>query len=152
MSIFPFHVEDSNLLSLSLNILGAEKIWYGIPQIHADKFEAMVEESFPNYRCGSGKQFLTHRNALVSPEWLEEKGIPFTKVCSSIQQSNHFLFVCFEVCVLENIYYVYVHRSHRRLVNLQLRCHGPIIKATTQTKTGPKPSISGGPTGCLCMK
>lgn len=43
---FCWHVEDCQINSLNYNHLGADKIWYFIPQNYKSKFDGFVERKY----------------------------------------------------------------------------------------------------------
>ena len=73
-SIFPPHVEDMQLYSLSYNLKGAPKIWDCIPASHATEFRSLVHDLLPNAKqCPNA---LHHKNFLLDPQVILDHNIP----------------------------------------------------------------------------
>lgn len=76
---FAWHTEDMDLYSINYLHTGAPKTWYSIPTKHAREFEELSKRLLPSsYRICSS--FLRHKTTLISPNVLEENGIPFNRV------------------------------------------------------------------------
>ncbi|KAL1921711.1 uncharacterized protein VTP21DRAFT_10353 [Calcarisporiella thermophila] len=71
---FAWHVEDMDLYSINYLHFGAPKQWYAIPAYHRDKFERLMQNTFPqDYQLCS--QFLRHKTFIVSPTFLAKSGV-----------------------------------------------------------------------------
>lgn len=72
---FAWHVEDMDLFSINYIHFGAPKLWYSVPQRHAERFETALAGYFPQdaQRCG---QFLRHKSFTMSPSQLANDKIP----------------------------------------------------------------------------
>ncbi|GMH38424.1 hypothetical protein BSKO_06308 [Bryopsis sp. KO-2023] len=81
---FCWHVEDHFLYSLNYMHHGADKVWYGIPEACATKFEALLRSTFPD-RFKRDPDLMHQLVTMVSPSFLLEQGIT---VCKSIQQTG----------------------------------------------------------------
>lgn len=88
-SVFSFHVENYNLNAISYLHFGAPKVWYAIPELHAEAFETVCKRFFPaNYDACSAP--LRHRTLLIDRSKLEEFDFPVTE---AIHQENQFIIV-----------------------------------------------------------
>ena len=76
-SLFPFHVEDGNLLSLNFHISGAPKLWYGVLPEDIPKVEEILKEHPAASKCGS---YFRHKLHFIDPGYLQSKGIPMFSV------------------------------------------------------------------------
>lgn len=77
-SAFGLHVEDMLFYAFSYNKGPHPKIWYIIPPIYADKLERILHTLFPDElkKCPG---FIQHKYLLLTPEFLNENGIPFAR-------------------------------------------------------------------------
>ena len=66
-SMFPFHVEDGNLLSLNFHISGAPKLWYGVLPEDIPKVEEILKEHPAASKCGS---YFRHKLHFIDPRYL----------------------------------------------------------------------------------
>lgn len=82
---FSWHLEDQDLYSINYIHFGAPKQWYSIPQAYKQKFDDVMKETFPQdyQNC---HDFLRHKTFLVSPTYLESKGIKVNKVVHHEQE------------------------------------------------------------------
>lgn len=74
---FGWHVEDSNLLSVSILQEGKPKFWYCVPNTEGSKLEAFSREATKQYLC---KLLIRHKLILIPPSVLKKNGIKFGKV------------------------------------------------------------------------
>jgi JmjC domain, hydroxylase/jmjN domain len=78
-SLFCFHVEDSDLYGINYLHIGAPKTWYTIPVAHRPRFETLCQRLFPDHH-NACKQFLRHKQTLVSLDVLRKHNIPYGRV------------------------------------------------------------------------
>eukprot|EP01138_Halocafeteria_seosinensis_P012203 gb/GECG01012471.1/.p1 GENE.gb/GECG01012471.1/~~gb/GECG01012471.1/.p1 ORF type:complete len:529 (+),score=71.58 gb/GECG01012471.1/:1-1587(+) len=78
-SMFAWHKEDMDLLSINYLHFGAPKTWYGVPPVLAKRFEAMAEGYFGSERRNCA-QFLRHKTTLMSPKKLRDANISYVKL------------------------------------------------------------------------
>ncbi|OAL42566.1 JmjC-domain-containing protein, partial [Pyrenochaeta sp. DS3sAY3a] len=71
----PLHVEDGGAGSANLLVGGADKHWLVIHRSSASKLEKCVRKEFRQPKPCS--QFVRHYNLILSPSWLEERGISY---------------------------------------------------------------------------
>ena len=71
-SMFPFHVEDGNLLSLNFHISGEPKLWYGVLPEDIPRVEEILKEHSEASKCGS---YFRHKNHFVDMGYLQTRGI-----------------------------------------------------------------------------
>ena len=76
-SMFPFHVEDGNLLSLNFHITGAPKLWYGVQPQYIERVEKILQAHPAAQKCSS---FFRHKHHFIDPSYLQSKGIPVYSV------------------------------------------------------------------------
>lgn len=78
-STFVWHVEDMDFGSMNYIHFGAAKQWYCVPPKYGYAFERCALKVFPNIAklC---KNFLRHKNTLISPKLLEDHGVPYQKM------------------------------------------------------------------------
>jgi hypothetical protein len=76
---FAWHLEDQDLYSINYLHFGAPKQWYSIPQGDKARFEAVVRDLFTD-EYKNCPDFLRHKTFLVSPQYLESKGVTVNKV------------------------------------------------------------------------
>lgn len=78
-SLFCFHVEDADLYGINFLHVGAPKTWYTIPTNHRARFDALCERLYPDHfqNC---KQFMRHKQMLISLDVLRKNNIPFGRV------------------------------------------------------------------------
>lgn len=87
MSLFPWHVEDMDLYSITYLHFGKSKEWYCIPPKFKSKFEELSRKLFPK-ESQDCEHFLKHKTTLISPNYLLENGIP---VYVAIQEPGEFI-------------------------------------------------------------
>lgn len=80
---FAWHTEDLDLYSLSYLHFGAPKTWYVVPPKYAHLLERLANDHFKGNHSVCA-DFLSHKLTLISPEILEQNGIPFNKVQYSL--------------------------------------------------------------------
>ena len=87
-SVFAYHTEDFDLYSVNYLHTGAPKTWYFIPPSAKERFEQLCMGFAPDLfkEC---KQFLRHKEIIVSPQLLKNHNIPYVKV---IQRPGDFIF------------------------------------------------------------
>jgi JmjC domain, hydroxylase len=78
-SLFCFHVEDADLYGINYLHLGAPKTWYTIPVSHRARFEALCQRLYPSH-FDACKEFMRHKQGLISLDVLQKHGIPFGRV------------------------------------------------------------------------
>jgi len=76
-SMFPWHTEDGNLLSLNFHLQGAPKIWYGVQPQYIEKVEQIMKAHPAAEMCES---FLRHKSHFIDPSYLQRQGIPVFKL------------------------------------------------------------------------
>lgn len=86
-TVFPWHREDRNLLSINYMHNGREKLWYTIPHECAERFEIEIrneiekipssERSALNMNCNL---IVRHKIVLAPPSFLKKHNIKFGKV------------------------------------------------------------------------
>lgn len=78
-ALFAWHLEDQDLHLINFLHFGAPKQWYAIPQSQHEKFYLIMAEAFPedSKQCS---EFLRHKTFVLSPQYLESKGIKVNKV------------------------------------------------------------------------
>ena len=76
--MFGWHKEDLDLYSINYLHHGKPKFWYSVDLDCNKKFEAFMQENFPEHfkRCG---EFIRHKNTLVNPKVLIDHGIKMVK-------------------------------------------------------------------------
>mmetsp|Transcript_6165 Transcript_6165/g.7063 ORF Transcript_6165/g.7063 Transcript_6165/m.7063 type:complete len:572 (+) Transcript_6165:66-1781(+) len=78
-SMFGWHTEDMELNSVNYLHHGAPKVWYTVPPAHADRLESLAKSQFGD-EANNCKEFMRHKNIMISPSNLKSAGIPFVKV------------------------------------------------------------------------
>ena len=76
-SMFPFHVEDGNLLSMNFHITGAPKLWYGVQPRDIERVEEILQEHPTAQKCRS---FFRHKHHFIDPAYLQSRGVPVYSV------------------------------------------------------------------------
>ena len=76
-SMFPWHAEDGNLLSLNFHLQGAPKIWYGVQPQYIEKVEQILKAHPAAKECES---FFRHKHSFIDPSYLQSQGIPIYSV------------------------------------------------------------------------
>mmetsp|Transcript_15904 Transcript_15904/g.31891 ORF Transcript_15904/g.31891 Transcript_15904/m.31891 type:complete len:372 (-) Transcript_15904:5378-6493(-) len=71
---FAWHTEDLDLYSINFIHHGNPKTWYAIPPSQRDKFEKLCVKLYPSH-FDDCKQFLRHKQALISPDVLNRHGL-----------------------------------------------------------------------------
>ena len=79
MSSFAWHTEDIDLFSINYHHYGKPKFWYSVGARESRKLERKLKESLPEElkKC---KLFQRHKYLLLTPEWLDEHNIKYSKV------------------------------------------------------------------------
>lgn len=75
LSTFCWHVEDHYTLSANYCHFGATKKWYGIPSLHANRFEQLMRQSAPDL-FKKQPDLLHQLVSLINPAELVRNGIP----------------------------------------------------------------------------
>lgn len=77
-TLFAWHKEDMDLYSINYNHLGKAKYWYSVALSDSQKFEEIMQKSFPeaHKECS---EFLRHKTFLMYPGMLVENGIELHK-------------------------------------------------------------------------
>jgi hypothetical protein len=78
-SMFCFHVEDTDLYGINFLHTGAAKTWYTVPLRARSQFEALCERLYPDHYRGC-RQFMRHKQMLLSIDVLRKHNIPFGRV------------------------------------------------------------------------
>lgn len=78
-SLFCFHVEDADLYGINYLHMGAPKTWYTIPTSARGRFDALCQRLYPAH-YDSCKQFMRHKQGLVSLDVLRKHNIPYGRV------------------------------------------------------------------------
>lgn len=82
---FSWHLEDQDLYSINYIHFGAPKQWYSIPQQYKQKFDEVMKDTFPQDYANC-HDFLRHKTFLVSPAYLESRGVKVNKVIHNEQE------------------------------------------------------------------
>lgn len=82
-SLFCWHVEDHWTYSINYMHEGETKVWYGIPERDAGKFDKFMQSLAPESFVES-KDLLHHMNTMIHPEILRENGIEVFTVHQNI--------------------------------------------------------------------
>ena len=86
-SAFCWHVEDQGLYSINYHHRGEPKVWYGIPEHEAQRFEQEVYRAVPSFF--EDEPSLMHQIVtFVSPNILRARGIP---ICRAVQEEGNFI-------------------------------------------------------------
>ncbi|KAH9255709.1 hypothetical protein BASA81_006103 [Batrachochytrium salamandrivorans] len=86
-SFFPFHTEDVNMFSISVNHLGKPKFWYGIPPEQTSRVQSLAKGNWPN-EASKCSEMMRHKTMLFSPTRLEQAGISF---CRAVQRQGEII-------------------------------------------------------------
>lgn len=86
-TMFGWHKEDLDLYSINLLHLGAPKYWYCIDLDSNDDFEEFSQKMFSN-RFEKCSEYLRHKNTLIHPIVLKNKGIKLRKI---VQKPGEFI-------------------------------------------------------------
>lgn len=86
-SMFAFHTEDYDLYSINYLHTGAPKCWYSVPPSNRSQFESYAKFAFAE-DCKDCEQFLRHKNSMISPKTMKDKGINFNTV---VQEPGEFV-------------------------------------------------------------
>ena len=86
-SFFGWHKEDKDLLSMNYLHFGAPKFWYCVSPKDSPKFDRMSQSLYPHH-YKSCKQFIRHKDVMISPALLRTHGIPFVQ---AKQEENEFV-------------------------------------------------------------
>ncbi|KAI6204949.1 hypothetical protein M3Y94_00736700 [Aphelenchoides besseyi] len=84
-TVFAFHIEDANLLSLNYQHFGEPKIWYAISPVAAPRFERLCAMLYPLF-ARSCHNFLKHKISIIDPKILRHFKIPFSCVVQYPQE------------------------------------------------------------------
>jgi hypothetical protein len=78
-ALFAWHTEDLDLYSVNYLHYGAPKTWYTVPPGARGRLERAAASAAPELftQC---RQFLRHKELLLSPALLRAAGVPFTRV------------------------------------------------------------------------
>lgn len=74
-SFFAWHTEDMDLYSMNYLHFGAPKTWYCVPPAHRRRFETVAQGLAPDL-FRSCKEFLRHKELMISPTLLKQHNIP----------------------------------------------------------------------------
>ncbi|KAK0397779.1 hypothetical protein QR680_002267 [Steinernema hermaphroditum] len=74
-STFCWHVEDHWTYSVNYQHIGATKVWYGIPEEYADKFDEVARSQCPEI-AKRYPDMLHHMTTMIDPNILQDAGIP----------------------------------------------------------------------------
>jgi len=86
-AIFAWHCEDMDLNSVNYLHFGASKVWYAIAPENATRLESLAQ-SFFGECANECKEFMRHKNILISPNQLEKSNIPY---CRAEQHAREFM-------------------------------------------------------------
>nr|XP_018900098.1 PREDICTED: lysine-specific demethylase 4D-like [Bemisia tabaci] len=79
-TVFAYHLEDCNFLSVNIHLGGAPKVWYAVHHHHVSKFLEFISihyaEEFQN--CTTG--YLMHKRCFPAPQALRDAGITVTPI------------------------------------------------------------------------
>jgi len=89
-SSFCWHTEDNYLYSVNYNHFGQDKLWYGVPETHADKFEAAMRKHLPDLFRKS-PNLLHLLITQFSPKILLQEGVP---VFTALQKAGQWVVTC----------------------------------------------------------
>ncbi|CCH43095.1 hypothetical protein BN7_2642 [Wickerhamomyces ciferrii] len=82
---FSWHLEDQDLYSINYIHFGAPKQWYSIPQASKDRFDEVMRDTFTeDYK--NCPDFLRHKTFLVSPAFLEARGVTVNRIVHNQQE------------------------------------------------------------------
>lgn len=96
-SSFGAHIEDEALFAFSYNAGPSPKVWFIIPPAFAEGFENIMKQTFPNeYEKCNGH--LQHKDKIISPKFLEDNKIPYSRV------SSFFLYLNENVAVITHFF------------------------------------------------
>ncbi|RYG99586.1 hypothetical protein EON65_50140 [archaeon] len=104
--MFAFHCEDYDLYSINYLHTGAPKSWYSIPATQKTRFETLAATFFPQERLEC-KEFLRHKNVLLSPKKLKEQGINVVTAVQYPGMGMVCVLVCIYICVCMFAYCLY---------------------------------------------
>lgn len=85
---FAYHVEDLDLYSINYLHYGAAKSWYSVEPQHRKRLEALAQCYFRQEYEFECKEFLRHKNKMISPSRLKSEGIDFQTV---VQHAGEFV-------------------------------------------------------------
>lgn len=79
-TVFAYHLEDSNLLSVNIHMGGAPKVWYAVHHEDVPNFMNFVAVNYAEEwgNCRSG--YLMHKRCFPAPHALRDAGIRVTPV------------------------------------------------------------------------
>ncbi len=86
-ALFSWHCEDMDLNSVNYLHFGAPKIWYAVAPKDAARLKALAATHFGE-EANVCKQFMRHKNVLISPKQLARAGIPFVR---AVQREREFM-------------------------------------------------------------
>jgi len=87
-STVAWHVEDKDLFAVNYHHSGESKRWYSIPAAYRQRFEELAQSLFPKESLAC-KYFLRHRATMISPELIQQAGIPIE---TTLQKPGEFIF------------------------------------------------------------
>lgn len=76
---FSWHVEDMDLYGINFLHHGAPKTWYCVPPQYGHMLEKAAQKLFPDM-AGLCSNFMRHKTCLISPQTLQDLGVPFQRV------------------------------------------------------------------------
>ncbi|KAJ1529972.1 hypothetical protein ONE63_006700 [Megalurothrips usitatus] len=90
-SFFPAHIEDYSMYSFNYLHFGEDKTWIAVPPSGARKLHWALALQTPNINHSTCENLLGHKYFIITPQWLEERGIPFKVV---VQKAGEGVIVC----------------------------------------------------------
>ena len=84
---FAWHCEDMDFNSVNYLHFGASKVWYAVSPENAERLEDLAKIYFGELRLEC-REFLRHKNILISPNQLEKSNIPY---CRAVQNEREFM-------------------------------------------------------------
>ena len=79
-SLFPIHLEDSNLASINYHLGGSSKVWYVVDPCYKDDMVKMLTKMYP-YEFSQCACYHRHKNLFINPLTVQkEYGIPVYKI------------------------------------------------------------------------
>lgn len=86
-SFFPFHTEDVNMFSISVNHLGKPKFWYGVPPKQTSRVQSLAKGDWPD-EASKCSEMMRHKTMLFSPTRLGQAGISY---CRAVQKQGEII-------------------------------------------------------------
>ncbi|XP_034231373.1 uncharacterized protein LOC117639629 [Thrips palmi] len=90
-SFFAAHIEDFSLYSWNVLHYGAPKIWLVIPPKYVRKLHNCLVQCTQSLAHSTCSNLLGHKYYVITPQWLQEYGIPFNVV---VQRAGESVVVC----------------------------------------------------------